>query len=112
MRKFLLAIVFAVVLVFSLTGCSQTVHGEVKASVVQESLLMKCTKDTPLPENPLLDSTGKVLLDKDGKQLYDGKEIMRVLVAWDTIYTQCATTHDALVDLIRKMQATTEIKTK
>lgn len=112
MRKILLAIVGAIVLVFALSGCAQHVKGEVKPEIVQQNLLKKCTKDTPLPENPALDANGKVLVDSDGNALYNGKEMMRVLIAWDGIYTECATTHDALVDTINKIQSTTDIKAK
>lgn len=112
MRKFLLAIVCVIVVVLSLTGCANRVKGEVKPIIVQESLLKKCTKDTPLPEIPARDENGKIMLDENGQQLYDGKETMRVLVKWDDIYNDCAITHDSLVDTIRKLQETQTIQIK
>jgi|AGFT01.1.fsa_nt_gi hypothetical protein len=112
MRKFLLAIACCVMIVLSLSGCAKTVKGDVKPIIVQESLLKKCTKDTPLPEVPARDEKGNIMLDENGQQLYDGKETMRVLVKWDDIYTDCAVTHDSLVDTIRKLQETQKIQTK
>lgn len=112
MRKIFLAIVGAIMLVFMLSACAPKIKGEVKPVIVQQNLLQKCTKDTPLPENPAKDANGNIIVDAEGKKLYDGKEMMRVLIAWDDVYTTCATTHDALVDTINKIQSTTEIKTK
>ncbi|AZU98127.1 o-spannin [Salmonella phage SE_PL] len=112
MRKIFLAIITAFAIIFALTGCADKVRGDVKPIIVQESLLKKCTSDTPLPENPARDANGKIMVDEEGRVLYDGKETMRVLIKWDDIYTDCATTHDSLVDTIRKLQETKEIQTK
>lgn len=110
MRKIIIAIMISFMLVLS--GCADRVKGVVKPEIVQQALLQKCTNDTPVPENPALDENGKVVVDGDGNVLYNGKEMMRVLVEWDNIYTTCATTHDALVDTIEKIQSTKVIKTK
>lgn len=110
MRKIMLAIVAGFMLLFTLTGCAPKV--EVKPIIVQEVLLKKCTADTPVPEIPARDADGKIMLDEEGKQLYDGKETMRVLIKWDDIYSDCAMTHDALVDVIRKLQEANKIQTK
>jgi len=107
MRKFFIAICVSFMLLLS--GCTQYVKGEVKPEIVQQSLLQKCTKDTPLPQNPARDANGKILVDENGNALYDGRELMRVLIQWDSVYTTCATTHDSLVDTINKIQSTKEI---
>lgn len=106
----MIAIAGAFMLLLTLTGCAPKV--EVKPIIVQEVLLKKCTTDTPVPEIPARDADGKIMVDEEGKTLYDGKETMRVLIKWDDIYTDCAMTHDALVDVIRKLQAANKIETK
>lgn len=109
MRKIMLAIAGAIMLVLSLSGCApKTV--DVKPLIVQEALLEKCTDDTPVPSTPARTPDGKIMVDADGKTLYDGAETLRVLTKWDGIYGECAMRHDALVDLIRKIQGQIDIK--
>lgn len=71
---------------YLLVGCSTT---EVHApdAPFQESLLVKCTTDTPIPPG------------------LTGKDVLDTLEQWNLIYNKCAIQHDALVDAIRERQA-------
>lgn len=100
MRKIIVAFVLGCVLV--LTGCSKTVPIQVKPMIVQESLLEVCTADTPLPKN--------FVLDPKGEKQYNGKEVLNLLVEWQRVYDECASSKDALVGAIRDVQSRTEIK--
>lgn len=102
MRKIIgLLIILCAVL---LSACSTKVPVQNKPVITQEILLEKCTQDTPVPEN--------FVLDKDGKKVYNGKEVLQVLIAWDKIYGKCSSTHNELVDTIRKLSDTKEIEIK
>lgn len=105
MIKIISGFVLCIVLLFT-TGCNSTVKVPivVKEPIQQEVLLEKCTADTPLPT--------VFVLDKDGKPVYNGKEILRILTEWQKAYDTCAATHDALVDTIRKLQNTESVKIK
>lgn len=83
-----------------LSACAQ--KQEYRPIIEQQSLLQKCTFDTPIPSN--------FVLDKDGKKVYDGKEFMKVLADWQTVYNECATLHDSLVDTILKLEKENQIK--
>lgn len=109
MRKIIIALVWAVMILLVLTGCAPR-SVDVKPLIVQEALLVKCSDDTPLPSIPARTPDGKIMLDAQGKTLYDGAETMRVLTAWDGMYGECAMNHDALIDAIRQMQGQIEIK--
>lgn len=108
MRKIFLAIAGAIMIVLSL-GCAPKAV-DIKPLIVQEALLEKCTDDTPVPSIPARTPDGKIMVDADGKTLYDGAETLRVLTKWDGLYGECAMKHDALIDLIRKLQGQIEIK--
>lgn len=86
--------------VIMLSACAQP-H-EYRPIIEQQSLLQKCSYDTPVPTN--------FVLDKDGKKMYSGKEFMRVLVEWQDVYNECATMHDSLVDTILKLENERQIK--
>lgn len=77
-------------------GCAQKVELPADRVVKQEILLERCSFDTPLPE--------QIVVDKHGNSGYSGKEVLDVLRKWDSIYNDCALKHDALIDLIRKLQ--------
>ncbi|SOK58432.1 hypothetical protein [Yersinia phage fHe-Yen9-04] len=97
-KLFLIAIF--VTLMLMITGCS-TVPIQNKPIIEQQSLLQKCTTDTPIPTNFVLDS--------NGNQVYNGKEVFRVLREWQTVYNDCAAQHDALVDTILKLNSMKEV---
>lgn len=102
MKKIILAFMFGCVLL--LTGCSNTVKVPVKSEpiIVQESLLGICTADTPLPKN--------YILAPNGDKLYNGKEVLSVLIQWQDAYDKCASMHDSLVKAIRELQGITEVR--
>ena len=76
-----------VLAVFLLCACQV----KVDYGIEQQSLLQKCSTDTPLPEKYVVN---------DGVKQYNGKEVMRVLTEWNDIYTDCASKHNILVDTI------------
>lgn len=102
MKKILVCLLITCSLL--LIGCSTKVPVQTKPVISQELLLEKCSQDTPIPE--------KFVLDKDGKKVYNGQEIMRVLTEWDTIYGKCSSTHNQLVDTIKKLADTKQIDIK
>lgn len=103
MIKIIAGFVLCIVLLFT-TGCTSTVKVPVQTNhnVTQEILLQKCTADTPIPVNSFV--------DKDGVTTYNGREVLRILIQWQTVYDECASTHDALVDTIRKIKDTENLK--
>ena len=94
-------ILILLVMIFSITACS-SIPVQTSPVIVQENLLSTCTDDTPLPTNYTVDSTGT--------KVYNGKEIMRVLVLWQSVYNDCANKHNSLVKTIRDLQETKQIK--
>lgn len=80
-------------LVILLSACAGKVEN--RPIIEQENLLVKCTADTPVPTN--------FILDKDGKKVYTGKELFRVLIEWQTVYNNCAVVHNSLVDTINDL---------
>lgn len=86
--------IIILMLSFVLVGCGT--HVDSKPQVTQELLLQPCTKDTPLPQNITVDSTGQ--------KGYDGKELFATLRAWDATYAECSTRLDALIAILRKYQ--------
>lgn len=76
-----------------LSACSNTVQN--KPIIEQQNLLQKCTSDTPIPT--------QFVLDEQGEKVYNGKELFRVLVEWQSVYNECAVTHNTLVDTINKI---------
>lgn len=96
-------ILIVIALVLTITGCN-TIPVQTQPIIVQENLLSTCTDDTPLPTISTVDSTGQ--------NVYNGKEIMRVLVLWQSVYNDCANKHNSLVKTIRDLQETKQIKGK
>lgn len=92
MRIFLICFIMII-----LSSCSVEVQN--KPIIEQQNLLQKCTSDTPLPEN--------FVLDDGGKKVYTGQEMYRVLREWQSVYNNCAVVHNELVDTIDKL---TELK--
>lgn len=90
MKQIIIAIVLSMCVL--LTGCVTRVT--VDMDIKQESLLQYCDDDTP----ELLTYTE----DQNGNKVYNGKEVMRVLISWQDYYNRCATMHDALVDSIKE----------
>jgi hypothetical protein len=90
--------------VFVLSGCTQKVTVNPESNIIQENLLVRCTKDTPIPVSDKVDS--------NGTQIYDGTVLIGTLSDWDKIYNICSTKDDALIDAIRKLQANQTIKVK
>lgn len=92
------------ILILTLVGCSNTVPVKQQPQIVQENMLVYCPLNTPKLEN--------YVLDTDGKIAYNGKEIMRVLLEWQSIYNKCATNNDTLVHLIRQLEKTKQVQIK
>lgn len=78
------AIITVLIICVSLSSCSTPVRTE--PVIQQEILLTKCSTDTPIPEG------------LDGKSLYEA------LLKYQTVYNECATIHDKLVDTIRELR--------
>jgi len=100
-KKIFIAAVLAVS--FAITGCS-TVPVHNSPIIEQQSLLQKCSTDTPLPTN--------FVLNDKGEQVYDGKELYSVLRDWQTFYNNCAGLHNKLVDTINGVSDMKEIPKK
>ena len=81
------------IMIVTLSSCAGPVS--TKPIIEQQNLLQKCTADTPIPTTFTLDS--------EGKKVYDGREIFRVLRDWQSVYNDCAATHNDLVDTINKL---------
>lgn len=99
-KLFLITLIIA----FSLTlsGCSTTVQNA--PIIEQQSLLQKCTTDTPLPTN--------FELDENGNKVYTGKELYNTLRDWQDVYNTCASTHNKLVDTINDLENMKKIPKK
>lgn len=74
-----------------LTGCS-SVPVRTTPVIEQEALLQRCPQETPIPKGT------------------DGKALMDALMAFQQVYTECATAHDELINTIQILKNTKEIK--
>lgn len=88
--------VLVALMLFFLVGCTTSIPVNSTPIITQESLLVECSADTPIPVN--------YVLDESGKRVYQGQELIRVLVQWQDIYNKCASTHNQLVKAIREVQ--------
>lgn len=77
-----------------LSACAPKVT--VTPIVEQEVYLQYCKSQMPILE--------KYTIDKDGKKVYDGAEVLRVFDEWALQYTQCAVLHDQLVNLLKNLR--------
>lgn len=103
MSKFKLFLISVlIVITFAISGCSTPVQNA--PIIEQQSLLQKCTTDTPLPTN--------FVLDENGEKVYNGQELYRVLRDWQTVYNICAANHNKLVDTLNDLQNMKEIPKK
>lgn len=87
----------------ALSGCS-TIPVNNSPIIEQQSLLQKCSTDTPLPTN--------FVLNDKGEKVYDGKELYRVLRDWQTYYNNCSSLHNNLVETIIELQSMRHIDKK
>lgn len=71
-------------LVLFVSACSTPV--QTTPIVEQQSMMISCTQDTPIPE----DKTGKAL--------------MKALIGYQKIYNECASRNDALIRLIKGLR--------
>lgn len=90
-KKIMLALIVCCVLLLS--GCTQVTPEPI---IEQESLLQKCSADTPIPT--------EFVLDENGDKMYSGAEVYKVLLKWHFFYNTCAVMHDKLVDTIVDLQ--------
>lgn len=95
MKKISLIVALCVIM---LSACSNTVEN--RPIIEQQNLLQKCTSDTPIPT--------QFVLDSEGKRVYNGKELFRVLMEWQSVYNECAVTHNTLVDTINDLSHRTK----
>jgi hypothetical protein len=80
-----------------MVACTQQVKYTPDVIVGEDSVLMQqCTGDTPVPENPTVDT--------DGNRMYNGKSAMDTFTRWQLVYDECATRHDSLIKLIKDIQ--------
>lgn len=82
--RYVTKIVAVLAIVISLAGCGTPVRTE--PVIQQEILLTQCSKDTPIPEGTT------------------GKDLMETLIKYQTMYNECASTHDALINTIRELR--------
>ena len=75
--------ILVIALISLLIGCSDNVR--VELAITQQSLLTECP--VILPSDYPMDGTGYILLAKE----------------WSSIYHQCATRHNALVQYIQEL---------
>lgn len=94
--------IIAMVLCFLLIGCGNRVH--IEPEIDQQVLLQYCEYDTPELKNPVKNEKGELV--------YNGKEIMRVLVEWQSYYNKCASLHDELVDTLKDLQKAPKVPYK
>lgn len=100
MRIILIAAV--IVITFLLSGCSNKIPVQNRPIIEQTNLLQKCTSDTPLPTN--------YVLNEEGKKVYNGTELYTTLRDWQDVYSECASKHNKLVDTLIGLQEMKEIK--
>ncbi|AQW88685.1 hypothetical protein FDH34_gp160 [Serratia phage BF] len=102
MRKIKLFLMVLVLLMTVLLSACSTIPVQTKPIIEQQSLLKKCTTDTPLPT--------QFVLDEKGQPVYTGQELYKTLRDWQTVYNDCASTHNKLVDTINGLQEMKEVK--
>ncbi len=84
----------AIVVVLALSACTPKIPVQTTPIIAQEALLQPCSYDTPIP-------TGT-----------DGEALYKAFTAYQGMYGECALRLDKLIETIRKLNNTTEIKTR
>lgn len=102
MKNKILGCIVGAVLVLS--GCAEKVNVNPVPLINQQNLLVRCTKNTPIPVSDKVDA--------EGKTVYDGQVLINTLQKWQEVYDVCASKDDALVDAVIKVQVPKTIKVK
>lgn len=79
MKKWILALCLCI----TLAGCSSTIVPN-NTKYIQESLLVECTADTPIPDG------------------LDGEALYKALNEWQSVYNECRKGKSALIEAVRK----------
>lgn len=83
----MMKLLIVILLSLSIVGCSHPMPSN-NTKFIQESLLVQCTQDTPIPAG------------------LSGQDVYKTLNDWQMVYQECALSKDALIKAVRNTNDT------